>query len=180
MSKHNSNSICLNQVFEDVVNFATNALTTSDNTTYTIGYSDFTYYPRKLWEYTDDIWNRFDTYTFKCTSDFIPSYPVSNYSIKKDGTSIIEVAITGFEEDEISIEKVESKIIVKGKKKEKQKEDRKYLYKNIACRDFELEFQCSDSWDYSKIEAEIDKGILSIKVPVKEDCRPMEIKIKRK
>jgi HSP20 family molecular chaperone IbpA len=174
MSK--SNQVFLNQIFNDAMTFVSDVVSTSP--TYTLTTGSYTYQPKKAWEYLD--WDYFNNYSFKCTSDFIPSYPVSNYSIDKEGKSIIEIAITGFDEEEIIIEKRESKIIVKGKKKDKQKEDRKYLYKNIACRDFELEFQCSDSWDCSNIEAEIDKGVLTITIPVKEDCKPITIPIKKK
>jgi len=124
MSK--TNQVFLNQIFNDAMTFVSDIVSVPGSNSYTLTTGSYQYYPRKAWEYLD--WDYFNNYTWKGTSDFIPSYPVSNYSIDKEGKSIIEVAITGFGEDEITIEKVESKIIVKGKKKEKQKEDRKYLY----------------------------------------------------
>jgi HSP20 family molecular chaperone IbpA len=178
MSKY-SNQVYLNQMFDNVTKFIGDVITTGDNTTYTITTAgDYYYTPYKVWDYKDTFW--IDLWNHDFTIPSVPSYPVSNYSILKDGSSLIEIAVSGFDEDEILIEKVESKIIVKGKKEKKEEKVKKYLYKNIASRDFELEFQGSDSWDYSKIEAEIDKGILSIRIPLKEDFKPLEIPIKKK
>ena len=113
--------------------------------------------------------------------DSVPKYPVSNYSIDKDGTSIIEVACSGFEEDEIAIEREDLKLLVKGKRKNKEvEEDKKYLYKNIACRDFEIYYDVSEKWDFSKLEAQLKNGVLTILIPIKEECKPIRQSFKLK
>ena len=187
-NKNSKEVIYLNSMFNDAMTFVSdivqqNSLKNSSILDNSWTYIDRTYIqPKKIWELLD-FPQFYNNYNFKLyTKDdlnSIPKYPVSNYSIDEKGNSIIEIAITGFSEDEISIQKIESKIIVKGKK-DKIESTKKYLYKNIACRTFELEFEGADSWDYSKIDASIDKGILTIIIPVKEECKPQEIQIKKK
>ena len=86
---------------------------------------------------------------------------------------MIEIAVSGFESDEITVKREDLKIIVEGKKKEKEIDDRKYIYKHIAERDFVLEYTGSDKWDYDKLSPKISKGILSIFIPIKDDCKPV-------
>ena len=176
MSKH-STQVSLNQIFDDVCLFVTNFVNAS--TTQIYGSSDtIGHYRYTPWKYND--WKAiYSTYTWK-SDNSIPNYPVSNYKINEFGTSIIEIAVTGFDDDELSIQKHDLNIIVTGKKKEKQKDTCKYLYRNIGTRNFELTFSGSDQWNYEAIEADISKGILTIIIPVKEECKPTHISIKKK
>ena len=104
----------------------------------------------------------------------VPKYPVSNFSIDKDGTSRIEIAVTGFDKDDISIEREDFKLIVKGVKSEKDNAERKqYLYKEIACRDFELKYDLSEKMDLDNIDISLNKGVLTIKIKLLEEHQPI-------
>lgn len=175
MYKKSNNQIYLNQIFDSVTKFLGDVVTTSA-ATYTVG---DTLASRWMWADDSNLWIDFMDRDFSVPCQ-IPTYPVSNYSVLKDGSSLIEIAVTGFAEEELSIEKIGSKIIVHGRSKKQKDSQQKYMYKHIACRDFDLEFQGADSWDYSQIEAEIDKGILSIKIPLTAESKPLEIQINKK
>jgi HSP20 family molecular chaperone IbpA len=169
--------IYINQILDDVSSFFGDVITTAAKT-YTLGTGSS---QPSMWIWNDSSWTDFMNRDFSVPCQ-IPTYPVSNYSVLKDGSSLIEVAVTGFADDELTVEKNGSKIIVRGKRYKQEQKDsqKKYMYRNIACRDFELEFQGADSWDYSKIEADIDRGILSIKIPLTAESKPLEIQINKK
>lgn len=179
MNNKNS-SISLYTVFDDIFdtaskmfetlsyNSSSNNLLSATGGTFWIGDPiDFTQYRR----WNDWVWN-YPNYTFNYKIE-TPSYPVSNFGIDKDGNSIIEIAISGFDKDEVSVRREDLKIIVEGKKKEKKEEkDTKYVYKHIAERDFILEFDGSSKWNYEKLDAKIKNGILKIVIPVLEEHKP--------
>jgi HSP20 family molecular chaperone IbpA len=170
MSKHNySNSVNLSSLFNDVVSSIYTITSTKDaSRTNSYGY-DYVYYPLK-----DNFWSVVEEFSYPIVST--PPYPVANYSIDENLNSIISIAVTGFSDEEISIRREDLKLIVEGKKsKDKGVEDKKkYFYRNIAERDFKIEYQGSDSWDFDKLEAKMSKGILNIVIPVREDCKPIK------
>jgi HSP20 family molecular chaperone IbpA len=141
-----------------------NTITTGDTIYGSYQYSPSDWYDWNYWWSTPSITYKIET----------PSYPVSNYSVKKDGTSVIEIAVSGFDSEEITVKREDLKIIVIGEKKEgKGVGDRKYIYKHIGERDFELSYCGSEKWDYDKLNVKLSKGILSIEIPIKEECKPI-------
>ena len=138
----------------------------------------------------DDIFSQFtpkgsSNYPMSIPKDFFgsynyspPKYPVSNYFIDDENTSVIEIAVTGFSENEITIEREGKYLIVEGKKqKEENQEEVHYFYHNIAKRDFQLSYKLGDAHDTSNITSTLDKGILTITVPLKEESKPVKEKI---
>lgn len=173
-----SNSISLSSIFNDVVDAVYTSATTTTTSADVVGsilYYDYTApIKNNLWQLVEDF-----TYPIITT----PPYPVSNYSVDENLTSIISIAVSGFSDEEITIKREDMKLIVEGKKsKEREKEDkRKYFYKNIAERDFRLSYDGSDKWDFDKLEAKMSKGILNIEIPLKEEHKPVkqEFKIRK-
>jgi HSP20 family molecular chaperone IbpA len=177
-NKNSKNLISLMSVFDDICDVCINNTPSSISSDCSSNYSTSTddtlmigkynYYPQDF----SYLWG-LPYYTFDYKVD-TPSYPVSNFSVLEDGTSIIEIAVSGFKSSEISVKREDLKIVVVGKKEGREKNDsRKYIYKNIGERDFTLDFQGSSKWDYDKLEATIKNGILSIHIPMKEECKPI-------
>jgi len=105
------------------------------------------------------------------------SHPVTNFSVDKDGNFLVEIACTGFEADELTVERKDLKIIVEGKRKNKETtEDRKYFYRNIATRDFSREFIGSEKWCFDKLSVSYKDGLLSISIPLKDEFQPVRQK----
>ena len=172
MSKHNySNSVSLSGLFNDVVDSIYTLTTTGITTTHGTG-AGYTYidYPT----IKDNYWDLIETFTYPIIPT--PKYPVSNYAVDENLTSIISIAVTGFSEDEISINREDLKLVVSAKKsKEREQEDKKkYFYREIGERDFSVSYQGSNKWDFDKLEARMSKGILTVEIPVKEECKPVK------
>ena len=181
-NKHNSNIILLMQTFDDIcdnalkvvsdsvnLNSSGDLVSNSNSDVYSLGYYDADYWGRQWNDYDFTWWWRQPTITYHIDT---PSYPKSNYSITDDGTSIIEVAVSGFNEDEITVRREDLKIIVEGKKINKEEKVKKgYVYKNIAERDFDLYFQGTPKWDYDKLKVSLKNGILKIIIPIKNECK---------
>ena len=210
-----SNQVFLNQIFDEAVNFISDALsnppavlknncsspqsinycqttgdtnsignctitTTVGSTTTTLGYSN--YVPFYGWNvltpiiYQPVIWvDALRDFTPSCSKD--NSHPVTNFSVDKDSNFLIEIACTGFEQDELTVERKDLKIIVEGKRKNKEtSEDRKYFYRNIATRDFSKEFSGSEKWCFDKLSVSYKDGLLAISIPLKEEFQPVRQK----
>lgn len=169
MSKHNSvASIFLNNVVDSVFSTMSFNSYTLNNTA-----GDFTYYSDPF-DYTGDyLWQTIQTYTFPEIET--PTYPVSDFYMDEDGSAIIEIACTGFGEEEIKVQREDLTLIITAKKQKKEEEKRKKCFsKKIGQRDFTLKYQCSDKMDFDKLEAKLSKGILSIFIPLRGECRPIK------
>jgi len=118
----------------------------------------------------DSFFNTLDS----LTGTDIKGYP--HYNIKKlnDNKWIIELAIAGFDKDNISIEVKDSIMTISG---ELQSTD-EYIYKGISSKKFSKTFTLAE---YTEVEsAEMKNGILSISLEknIPEDKKPQKIKIK--
>jgi molecular chaperone IbpA len=109
------------------------------------------------------------------------SYPP--YNIEKTGDSEyrITLAVAGFSEDDLSIESRENKLIVTGSKSSGEDEDeRQFLHRGIAERNFERKFQLADHVKVT--DATIENGLLHIQLvhEVPEALKPRTITINNK
>ena len=98
------------------------------------------------------------------------SFPLTNILVSKDSDIIlIEMAVAGFKPDDISIDEVDNKITVIGKRntiRESVETDWKYEKREIANRDFKRVW--SKKPEFKIEEAAFENGILTIKI-VKDD-----------
>lgn len=105
----------------------------------------------------------------------VPSYPVSNLYIEKDGTSVYEIACTGFDKDEISIEIEGKNLIITGTRKEEDNsEERGYVYKKWTQKNFCVDAILKDCQDIEHISTSLKNGLLTIRVPLKEEEKPVK------
>lgn len=101
------------------------------------------------------------------------------YNIVEDGENkyVIELAIAGFTEEEISITQVPdgNKLVVNGK--QESSDVREYIHRGIASRNFSKTFVLKQ--DVQVTGASFDLGILKINLEhiVPEELQPREIKI---
>ena len=103
------------------------------------------------------------------------NYPPHNVVKVDDENFIIELAVAGFCQDDISIEVKDGILLVKG---EHQADDeREYAHKGISSRKFEKSFRLSE---FVVIDgADLENGILVVyaRVEVPEERRPRKIEI---
>ena len=102
------------------------------------------------------------------------NYPPHNIVRVDDENFIIELAVAGFSEEDISVEVKDGILLVKG---ESADDNREYAHKGISSRKFEKSFRLSE---FVVIDgADLVNGILVVnaRVEVPEERRPRKIEI---
>ena len=97
-----------------------------------------------------------------------------------DGDDKIElVAITpGFSKENISIKYDKGYLTISGDiKEEKEKEEKRYLYREIGSKKFTRRFHLGESIDKSNIDAHFKDGVLNVTLPKREEEKFKEITI---
>ena len=103
------------------------------------------------------------------------NYPPHNVVKVDDENFIIELAVAGFSEEDISVEVKDGILLVKAESS--SKDNREYAHKGISSRKFEKSFRLSE---FVVIDgADLKNGILVVnaRVEVPEERRPRKINI---
>ena len=121
----------------------------------------------------DRIFNDFENRFQQSTTN----YPPYNVIKHDENTFEIEVAVAGFDREDITVEVDQDQLIIKGKKV-KVDDDTQYLHRGLATRDFERSFTLAEHIVVG--EGELVNGILRVKLTreVPESLKPRLIKIK--
>ena len=103
--------------------------------------------------------------------------PISPYNLIKEDedTYIIELAIAGFDKNDIEVKLDRNTLYITGTH---DSEDIEYEHKGIATRDFKRSFALGEFMEV--IGAECKNGLLSIRIEriIPEDKKPKTIRIK--
>lgn len=104
------------------------------------------------------------------------NYPPHNVIITGDDTRIIEFALAGFTQDDVSIT-VEDAVLTISSESLESDEDRVYIHKGISARSFVKRFSLAEYWEV--YNAEFYNGILtiSLKQEIPESKKPKSIEI---
>ena len=105
------------------------------------------------------------------------NYPPYNVLKHDDNTFEVEIAVAGFDKEEISVEVDQDQLIIRGKKTQAETEVQ-YMHRGLAARDFERMFTLAEHIIVG--DAELTNGILSVKLTreVPESLKPRLITIK--
>lgn len=106
-------------------------------------------------------------------------YPPHNITESEDGKYSVDVAVAGFQSDELEVISARGNLSISGKKSPETSEG-KILHRGIAARDFKLNFKLGEHIVISG--ATHKDGILSIKLEkiIPEDEKPQKIEINAK
>ena len=106
------------------------------------------------------------------------SYPPYNISKIDDNNYIIEMALAGFNKDDIEIELADSELTVRSKKREDSNKDVNLIHQGISHRSFNRKFTLSE--EILVKNAEMKNGMLIIKLEkfIPENKKPKLINIK--
>ena len=106
------------------------------------------------------------------------SYPPYNISKVDDNNYIIEMALAGFNKDDIEIELADSELTVRSKKREDSNKDVNLIHQGISHRSFNRKFTLSE--EILVKNAEMKNGMLIIKLEkfIPENKKPKLISIK--
>ena len=106
-------------------------------------------------------------------------YPPYNIEVTGTDKYRISMAVAGFSENDLEVQVKESILTVSGAHKEEDKEKgRRFLYRGIATRNFERQFQLAD---YVKVvDARIEDGLLHVDLvrEIPEAMKPRKIDIR--
>ena len=105
-------------------------------------------------------------------------YPPYNIEHVADDEYLIELAVAGFGDDDLSVEVQQNVLTVTGRIGEKSDADqRRFLHRGIAERAFERRFHMADHVEVSG--AELKNGLLSIQLvrEIPEAAKPRQIAI---
>lgn len=105
------------------------------------------------------------------------NYPPYNIAQLDDTHYVIEVAVAGFEEDELDVELKDQILYVKGSKVKKDTSEITYAHKGISTRNFERHFTLNP--DVQVRAATVKNGILAValELVVPEEQKPKKIAI---
>jgi molecular chaperone IbpA len=108
--------------------------------------------------------------------DAASGYPPYNIERTDENTYRIEIAVAGFRTEELNIEVKENLLTVQGRKAAND-EQRRFLHRGLAERDFERRFQLADYVIVN--EAKLADGLLSISLnrELPEALKPRRIEI---
>ena len=120
----------------------------------------------------DRVFDLLDSVAGQTATSFPP------YNIEKAGEDAyrIVMAVAGFSEAELNITQKEGELLVSGKT-QPSSEDKEYLYRGIAGRDFERRFQLADH--VKVMGANLANGLLTIElkreIPEEKKARAIRI-----
>ena len=102
------------------------------------------------------------------------NYPVDIY--KTDNGIQFEIAAVGKDKSDIEIITEGETLRIKYQKDVEEQRD--FIHKGIASRNFDFAWKISKELDLSKAEAIMEKGLLLISIPYTKDRAPKQIVIK--
>ena len=136
-----------------------------------------TFDTNKFLPYSVGFDNLFDR-LFDMDMESTNSYPPYNISKVDDNYYIIEMALAGFNKDNIEIELANGELTIKSKKKDNPEKDVNLIHQGISQRSFIRKFTLSD--EIIVKAAEMKDGMLIIKLQkfIPENKKPKLINIK--
>ena len=113
----------------------------------------------------------------RAASTATAGFPPTNLIKKDENNYTIEIAVAGYKQNEIEITSQQNSLRIVGKKEEK--DERTYVQKGIAGRNFAKEFTLADTVVVR--DAELSDGILSVHLEniIPEEKKPRKIEIKQ-
>jgi len=113
----------------------------------------------------------------RTTNQTQSNYPPHNVIKTGDETVLIEVAVSGFDEGEISITVENNTLLISGQQDKNDPVNYEYLHRGLSSRNFTQKYKLAEHVEV--IDASIKNGVLSVllerKVP--EDKKPKNIAI---
>jgi molecular chaperone IbpA len=119
----------------------------------------------------------FDGMERRFASQASNNYPPHNIAKIGENLYEIQIAVTGFNKDEITVQIESNELTVRGESKTPTESTKEYLHRGLALRDFSRAFTLAEHMKV--IAAEIKNGILTINIEreIPESAKPKVIDI---
>lgn len=123
----------------------------------------------------DTMFNDFETRFSNQINNSYPPYNVVKYD---NDTYEIQIAVSGFDRDEVSVEIDQNQLIIKGTHAEAPSEEVQYLHRGLAARDFTRSFTLAEHMEVG--EGSIKNGVLKIEIKrvVPDALKPRVLKLR--
>jgi len=120
----------------------------------------------------------FDNFEQRFANQNQQNYPPYNILKHDEDTYEIEIAVTGFDKDEVVVEIDQNNLIVKGQRKEVDLVEPTYLHRSLATRDFTRSWTLAEHMEVG--EGRIKNGVLTIELKrvVPDSLKPRVLKLK--
>jgi len=120
----------------------------------------------------------FDNFEQRFANQIQQNYPPYNILKHDEDTYEIEIAVTGFDKDEVVVEIDQNNLIVKGQRKEVDLVEPTYLHRSLATRDFTRSWTLAEHMEVG--EGRIKNGVLTIELKrvVPDSLKPRVLKLK--
>jgi molecular chaperone IbpA len=120
----------------------------------------------------------FDNFEQRFANQIQQNYPPYNILKHDEDTYEIEIAVTGFDKDEVIVEIDQNNLIVKGQRKEVDLVEPTYLHRSLATRDFTRSWTLAEHMEVG--EGRIKNGVLTIELKrvVPDSLKPRVLKLK--
>jgi molecular chaperone IbpA len=131
-------------------------------------------WPRSSFVGFDRIWNELDT-ALTNSVDQTNVFPRHNIVKVGENSYIIELALAGYDHDDLSVELEEGVLVISGEKEDSEVE---YLHKGISTKKFRRTFRLNENVEVK--DAKFANGLLSVELAhiVPEEKQPVQIEIK--
>ena len=123
----------------------------------------------------DDLFNNFET---RFANQLNNNYPPYNIVKHDENSYEIQIAVTGFDKEEVTVEIDQNQLVVKGQKvKVDGDEEVNYIHRGLASRDFTRTWTLAEHMEVE--QGHIKNGVLTIglKRVIPESLKPRILKI---
>ncbi|HUX98767.1 MAG TPA: Hsp20/alpha crystallin family protein [Candidatus Deferrimicrobium sp.] len=134
------------------------------------------YWPfRVLDSFFDDVWEPFDFTLLR-----IPEMEYPKLDIKEeDKEYLITVEVPGFTKEEVNIEVNDDLLNISSEHKEEKEEEKEgYIHRERFHRSFSRSLRIPENIIPEDIDAKLENGLLTLKLPKREPEPPKKIEIK--
>jgi len=121
--------------------------------------------------------NLFENFEQRFANQISNNYPPYNIVKHDENSYEIQIAVTGFDKDEVSVEIDQNQLIVKGQKSKEEAEATNYIHRGLAARQFTRTWTLAEHMEVE--EGRIKNGVLTIglKRVIPESLKPRQLKI---
>jgi molecular chaperone IbpA len=119
----------------------------------------------------------FDDMERRFANQMTTNYPPYNVAKLQENLYEIEMAVTGFEKDEIKVTVENNELTVEGRRSKDSDTTVEFLHRGLALRDFERTFTLAEHMKV--VSATIKNGVLQVRIEriVPEEMKPRVIDI---
>jgi HSP20 family protein len=107
-----------------------------------------------------------------------PCYPAMNVWTNEDG-AVVTAELPGFDPETIDVSVVGNTLTVSGERQpEEVGEDGRYHRRERSCGRFKRSFELPFQVDATKVDANLENGVLNVALPRAEEDKPKRITVK--